>query len=228
MMAAATPHEEDDEMRERRCIVTGEVLPESRLIRFAADPGGVVTPDVAAKLPGRGLWVSADRAVLQKAVAKNAFARAAKAPVTAPQDLPARTEAQLVLRMQGDIGLARRAGQLLTGFDTVVRALDGRNPPSVLIEARDGAADGRRKLFAAARARDVAVKVLECLDSQELSVALGKENVIHAALLPGRLAERLVFDAARLEGFRPPKENPGRVGQPKAAPLKGIDERDER
>lgn len=219
-MAAAIHTGKDDDMRERRCIVTGEVLPEERLVRFVADPEGVVTPDVAAKLPGRGLWVSAERAVLEKAIAKNAFSRAAKAPVTAPAGLADRVEAQLVQRMQGDIGLARRSGHLVMGFDNVMRAIDGRKPPSVAIEARDGAADGRRKLFAAARSRDVALRVLDCLSSAELSVALGKDNVIHAALLPGRLAERLIFDAGRLEGFRAKKEVPGRA--------KGTDERYER
>ena len=114
-------------MRERRCIVTGEVLPEEALIRFVADPDGCVVPDIAATLPGRGIWVSAQREVLETAVAKNQFSRAAKAPLTAPADLADRVERQLVRRLLDDLGLARRAGLLVLGFDNVSRALDSRS-----------------------------------------------------------------------------------------------------
>ena len=190
-------------MRSRRCIVTGEVLPEEKLVRFVADPQGNIVPDVAATLPGRGIWVSADRALLAKAVAKNLFARAAKANVTAGADLGERTERQLVLRMQGDLGLARRSGALVMGFDNVARALDGRIAPKLLIEAADGAADGRRKLFALGHARGLELATMDCLSCAELGLALGRENVIHAAVQPGGLSERLIFDAARLKGFRP-------------------------
>jgi hypothetical protein len=108
----------------------------------------------------------------------------------------------LVARMQGDLGLARRAGQAVLGFDNVLRELDARVPPAALVEASDGAADGRRKLAGAARARGLKSEWIEVLDSAELGLALGRENVIHAALKPGRLAERLSFDAGRLGGFR--------------------------
>ena len=192
-------------MRERRCIVTGEALPEAQLIRFAADPDGHIVPDVAAVLPGRGIWVSASREMLERAVAKKLFARAAKAQVTASADLADRTETQLVARMSGDLGMARRSGAIMLGFDNVARALDGHPPPAVLVEAADGAADGRRKLAGAAAARGLKPVLVDVLTNAELSLALGRENVIHAALKPGKLAERLVFQAGRLEGFRPKK-----------------------
>src|SRR3569623_2263753 len=99
--------------RERRDIVSGEVLPEHRLLRFVADPDGQVVPDVAAKLPGRGIWVEATKAAIAKAVEKKLFSRAAKAQVTATADLAERVEKALVNRMTGDLGLARRSGQLL-------------------------------------------------------------------------------------------------------------------
>jgi len=191
-----------DDARERRCIVTGDVLAEARLVRFAADPDGNVVPDVAAVLPGRGMWVSATRAVVAAAVAKNLFSKSAKMPLKASGDLPDRVERLIVARMQSDLGLARRAGQAVAGFDNVVRELDARTPPKVLVEASDGAADGRRKLAGSARARGLKVEIIEVLTSAELSLALGRENVIHAALKPGRLAERLTFDAGRLGGFR--------------------------
>ncbi len=189
-------------MRERRCIVTGAVLPESRLIRFVVAPDGSVVPDLAATLPGRGMWVTADRAVLERAVAKNLFLKAAKASVSIPSGLAGRVEGLLVGRLQSYLGLARRSGALALGFDNVLRALASSRKPAALVEARDGAADGRRKVLAAARAQGLVPAILDCLSAEELSVALGRENVIHAALLPGPLADRLMLDAKRLEGFR--------------------------
>jgi predicted RNA-binding protein YlxR (DUF448 family) len=189
--------------RQRRCIVSGEVMPDNRLIRFVAAPDGQVVPDAAAKLPGRGLWVTATRAAVKKAVEKKLFARAAKANVTAGGDLSDRAENALLARMLGDLGIARRSGALVLGFDNVMRALDGARPPALMIEARDGAGDGKRKLYNAAHARGLKPKMVQCLTSAELGVALGRENVIHAAVQPGGLAERLTFDAERLQGFRP-------------------------
>ena len=218
MTLAAAITDEDEAMRERRdsdasrsrerrCIVSGEVLPESRLVRFVVSPDGEITPDVAAKLPGRGIWVGATNSALDDAITKNLFAKAAKAKVRVAPDLAGRVEAQLLARVQADLGMSRRAGLLLLGFETVLRALQSDTPPALLFEARDGAADGKRKLFGACHARGLKIQTVECLTSIELSVAVGRENVIHAALKPGRLAERLIFDAGRLRGFRdlPPK-----------------------
>src|ERR1700761_1634219 len=188
--------------RERRCIVTGEVREEAQLIRFVVSPDGDVTPDVAAKLPGRGIWVSAERAKLDHAVAKNLFSKAAKANVKASAGLADLVERQIAQRMLNDLGLARRSGALLLGFDNIARAFDEKNPPTVLIEAADGSKDGRRKLYAVAHARGLKPVVMDCLGSGELSVALGKDNVIHAALKSGALAERIIFEAGRLSGFR--------------------------
>ena len=189
--------------RERRCIVTAEVLPEARLVRFVIGPDGAVVPDVEAKLPGRGMWVSAGRTAIAKAVAKNLFSKAAKAPANAAAALPEQTESRLADRMLGLLGLARRAGELFLGFDQVEKALRGQNPPPLIVEAAEAAADGRRKLQAAATAKGHVPFVIGCLSSAELSLALKRENVVHAALKPGRIAERLIFEAMRLEGFRP-------------------------
>jgi predicted RNA-binding protein YlxR (DUF448 family) len=198
--------ESENDMRERRCLVSGKVLDESELVRFAADPDGNVVPDITATLPGRGMWVHADKASVTTAAAKNLFSKSAKAPLRADADLAERVERLLVARMQGDLGLARRAGQAVFGFDNVLRALDDKVPPAALVEARDGAADGRRKLAGSAYARGLKIETIETLTSAELSLALGRENVIHAALKPGRLAERLIFDAGRLNGFRSPSQ----------------------
>jgi predicted RNA-binding protein YlxR (DUF448 family) len=192
--------ETTSDVRERCCIVTRAVLPEEKLVRFVVDPQAQVVPDVAAKLPGRGMWVSADRAMLERAVAKGHFSRAAKTPVTVTNDIVNRVEMLLVERMCGDLGLARRAGQLILGFENVARALAGARPPAVLIEASDGADDGRRKLLS--MAKHAAATVIDCLTRAELSLALGRENVVHAALKSGRLSVRLAADAGRLGGFR--------------------------
>jgi len=188
------------DVRERSCIVTRAVLPEGKLVRFVVDPHGQVVPDVAAKLPGRGMWVFADRATLEQAVSKGHFSRAARAPVAATYDIINRVEKLLVERMCGDLGLARRAGQLILGFDNVARALGGTNPPEVLVEAGAGADDGRRKLLG--MAKTATVTVIDCLTRAEMSLALGRENVVHAALKSGRLSARLAVDAGRLGGFR--------------------------
>jgi len=188
--------------RERRDIVSGEIMPENRLVRFAVAPDGTVVPDVAAKLPGRGLWVEASKAAIARAVEKKLFSKAAKANVTAANGLGARVEKALVARMLGDLGIARRSGSLVLGFDNVQRALEGPKPPKVLIEAFDGSADGKRKLYAAAHRLELKCVVIEALTSAELGLALGRENVIHAAVQPGGFADRLILDAERLSGFR--------------------------
>ncbi len=202
LAVAIETDDEDDAMRERRCIVSGEVLPEGNLIRFAVSPDGVVVPDVAAVLPGRGIWVRASRDALNTAVKKNLFAKAANAQVKAPADLADKVEAQLVARMQADLGMARRSGQIALGFETVSQAVQSDAPPALRLEASDGAADGKRKLFGSAHARGLKIETIACLTKAELSLAVGRENVIHAALKSGRLQERVSFDAGRLRGFR--------------------------
>ena len=203
-MTAAAKHLDEDgnDMRERRDVVSGEVMPENRIIRFAFAPDGTVVPDVAAKLPGRGAWVAANRAAIMTAVEKKLFSKSAKANVTADSGLAARTEAALLARMVGDLGLARRSGTLVLGFDNVLRQLEGPKPPKALIEALDGSKDGKRKLYAAAHRLELECVVIETLTSAELGLALGRENVIHAAVQPGGLANRLTLDAERLSGFR--------------------------
>ena len=188
--------------RARKSIATGEVLPEARLVRFVAGPDGVVFPDVARKLPGRGMWVEADRSLVEQAARKGAFARSAKAPLKAPADLADQVQALLERRLLQGLGLARRSGDLISGFDRVSEALNKR-PVAWLIEASDGAADGRRKLLSLARRQAVPPGVIGVFAGAELDLALGLENVIHLALLAGRGAERWTIDVRRLSGFRP-------------------------
>ena len=189
--------------RERRCILSGTVLPEGRLVRFAVGPDAQIVPDVEAKLPGRGMWLSATRFAVDTAVAKKLFSKAVKMAVHADPTLAALVEERLVASIGGSLGIARRAGALILGFDQVDEALRSAHPPVVVIEASDAAPDGSRKLRGAAIAKGIAPFVLGALSNAELSLALGRENVVHAALKSGRIAERLIFDAGRLAGFRP-------------------------
>lgn len=172
------------------------------MIRFVAGPGGDVVPDLGAKLPGRGLWVRADRASVTKAAAKGYFSRAAKAPLKAPEDLAGRVAALLDEKIKAGLGLAARAGDLVTGFEKVREALKAGRV-AVLVEAADGAADGRDKVFALAHGCGAGARVLGAFSAQELDLALGRTNVIHAAVHPGPLAEKLGFEMDRLAGFRP-------------------------
>lgn len=188
--------------RERRDIVTGEVQDEAQLLRFVAGPDGVVTPDLARKLPGRGLWVAADRASVETAAKKGLFSRAAKAKLTAPPDLADQVEVLLKRRLLSGLGLARRAGDLTSGFEKVSSAITS-GKAAWLIEASDGAADGRRKLRALARKQSRAPGLIGLYTATELGLALGLENVIHTAFLAGRTADRWAQDVHRLSGFCP-------------------------
>lgn len=205
-MLAATS-DNDGALRERRCIASGDVLPEDRLVRFVVSPDGDVVPDLDGKLPGRGLWLTVDHASFAKAIAKNDFSKAAKAKVKVAPDLAAHVERLLVARLQADLGMARRAGLLDAGFDQVTRALDKKVAPVLFFQAADSAEDGRRKVTAALRARELEGEMIGILTREELSLALGKENVVHAAIRPSTLADRLILNAKRLASLRSSRPN---------------------
>ena len=186
------------ETPERRCIASGESGPAGWLIRFVLGPEAVVVPDLAARLPGRGVWLTAERALVERAVAKGLFSRAFKAPAAAPGDLADRLEALLARRLIGLIGLARKAGQAVTGFEKV-RARLKQGDAGALLQAGDGASGGKARLARmAGRA-----PVIEVLDSTELGLAFGRDFAIHAALDRGGFADRLIAEAERLGGLRP-------------------------
>lgn len=188
--------------RERRDIVSGEVMPEDALIRFVAGPDGVVTPDLARKLPGRGMWVAADRTSVETAAKKGLFSRSAKTKLIAPASLPDQVETLLLKRLLDGLGLARRSGDLTSGFEKVMSSI--RNGKAAwLIEASDGAADGRRKMLGAIHSSPSPPRLFGLFSSEELGLALGGENVIHTAFLAGRAANRWTSDVLRLSGFRP-------------------------
>ncbi|MFB2594647.1 RNA-binding protein [Paracoccus sp. p4-l81] len=181
---------------ERRCIVTGETQPKAGLIRFAISPDGLVVPDLAGKLGGRGIWVAADRAVLDKAGKKGVFARAAKRPVTLPDDLTDLIEAGQARRVVELVSLARKAGLSVAGFEKVKDWLaSGR--AKVLLQAMDGSDRGKGKLWTPEGGR-----WFGCLTASEMGLAFGRDHVIHGALSAGGLTTRVIEEATRLSGLR--------------------------
>lgn len=188
--------------RERRDLVSRQVMEEARLIRFVAGPDGSVVPDLARRLPGRGLWVAADRAAVKEAAATNLFARAAKVPLKPAADLADQVEALLVRRVLEQLGLARREGLLVPGFDSCAQALRGGRV-AWMVEASDGARDGRDKLLRLARHQTPPPGVCGAFDARDLGLALGLENAIHAVLLKGGRAGLWGLELRRLAGFRP-------------------------
>lgn len=180
---------------ERRCIVTGESGGTFGLIRFVRDPDGFAVPDLDEKLPGRGAWMTAARPVLEKAERRNPFARAFRAETRIPPDLADVLERLLCRKCLDLIGLARGAGQLVAGFDKVEEwSRAGRI--AVMVLASDAGPSGDEKGRRMARG----CPLVDRFDRHELGLALGVENVVHAAVAPGRLAERLMREAARLDG----------------------------
>lgn len=195
-------------MRERRCVLKMASAREDTLVRLVVSPDGTLVPDVAARLPGRGVWVSADGPALDAAVASGQLAKAAsrslKASVpksTVPGDLVAQIERLLARRCLDRMGLEQRAGHLVTGFDKIKAALakKGAGKPTLLVTATDGAEDGRRKMKAAI-GRAVPEAVL--FDREALSKALGRDNVVHVLLMQSGGTEKLMADISRLLGMR--------------------------
>lgn len=185
----------------RQCAVTRERLGKDGLVRFVLSPDGVVTPDVAEKLPGRGVWVTADRGVLGEALKKGVFARAFKSSVTVPDGLADGVERLLVQRFISLLGMAKKAGEVVLGFDQVRDALQKR-PPGLLLEAADGAEDGRSKVYFLAKALYSGVDVAGALTAAELGMAFGRDRVIHGLVRKGPFAKSLAAAYVRLAGFR--------------------------
>ncbi|MEM7073932.1 MAG: RNA-binding protein [Pseudomonadota bacterium] len=181
---------------DRTCIVTRQVRPAQGLIRFVVSPDGHVVPDLAGKLPGRGIWVSADRTALLTAERKGLFARAARCPVDVPAALPDLIEAQLARRVVDLISLARKGGTAVSGYERVKDWL-ATERAQVLLQASDGSGRGKSKLSTPYRGNWIG-----WLSADELGQAFGRQRTIHAALAAGGLCKRVVEEAARLKGLR--------------------------
>jgi predicted RNA-binding protein YlxR (DUF448 family) len=191
----------------RMCAVSREVRPVDELIRFVLSPQGEVVPDLKRKLPGRGLWITASRARVAEAVRRNQFSRGFKCDVRAAQTLASDTEKLLVRSAIEALAMAAKAGQVVSGFTKVEEALAG-GQATALIHASDGAADGIRKLDAIVRQRggnhgeSLIFPIVTELTSAELDLALGRANVIHAALLAGPAGKTFLSRSQILVRYR--------------------------
>jgi hypothetical protein len=173
------------------------------MIRFVVGPQGDAVPDLKCKLPGRGLWVTASRTALAEAVRHKAFARGFRREVRVPPDLVERTEHLLARAALDALAVAGKAGRVVTGFAQVEAAL-ARPEVVAILHAADAARDGVRKLDAACRRvrTDAPLVVIDTFKSDQLDLALGRSNVIHAALLAGSASATFLARCQRLERFR--------------------------
>jgi len=194
-------------------LASGRVLPKDSLLRFVVGPDGQLVPDFAERLPGRGLWLLARRDMMEKACKKNLFARAAKKQVRLPSDLAEQVERLALRRCLEQLGLARRAGAVVIGFEKVKAALK-TDRIGLLLQASDGAADGREKLCGLARAVGRETALLQFCDSADLGAALGREAAVHVGVARGRFAAGLQRDIGRLVGLRGVEDHANEVGRP--------------
>jgi predicted RNA-binding protein YlxR (DUF448 family) len=224
-MLALTPREVgDDELdagprkggpgTERLCAVTRAVKPVDELIRFVVGPDDGVVPDLKRKLPGRGLWVTAERATLKDAMTRNVFARSFKREVRVAPDLVDQTERLLVRSALDALAIAGKSGLVAAGFAKAEAAIT-RDKIVGLLHAADGSADGVSKLAGALRQRDDAdgIAVIKAFTTAQLDLALGRSNVVHAALLAGPANDTFLARFARLERFRTGDKGRGGPGR---------------
>ena len=187
--------EEPDRGPLRRCAVTRERLPKERMIRFVIGPDRVVVPDLAARLPGRGIWLSARGDVIETACTRGAFARAARGPVAVPPDLRSGLQAALSRRVVDHLGLARRAGQAVAGFAKAREWLSSGRA-ALVVQAEDGSTEERQRFLGSWDG-----PVVTPLDGERLGAVFGRERAVHVAVAAGRLAETLRHEAGRLAGL---------------------------
>ncbi len=189
---------------QRTCALTRALLPVSDMVRFVVGPDGDVIADVKRKLPGRGVWIAASRGTIEEAIKRNVFARSFKRNVRTAADLAAQTERMLERAALDALAIAAKAGLVAAGFAKAEAAVNGE--ALALLHARDGAADGRRKLDAVLRRKkeenEREIAVIDAFSGEQLDLALNRPNVVHAALLPGPGSETFLARVSRLARFR--------------------------
>lgn len=190
---------------ERQCAVTRLRLASEELLRFALDPDGYAVPDLKAKLPGRGVWITCSREIVEKAIATHAFDRGFRQPVQTADGLADQVESLLERACLQRIALANKAGLVVCGFDKVSKALRSSHS-AYIVHASDASPDGCRKLDRLLRAKENTPEstglIVRGLNAEQLSLALGRPNVIHAALKQGVPSRKFLSAMARLENFR--------------------------
>ena len=212
-------NEDEETGPNRTCVATREVRPVDELIRFVLDPVGILTPDLKGRLPGRGAWVTASRQTLDDAIRRKCFARSMKHPVVVPDGLADLVERLLVSDVRQALSLANKAGSVISGFSKVESAVEQRKIVAI-VSASDGAADGKRKLGQAITrtyGAPEAIASISPLTGDEMDLALGRENAIHAALQAGSASDAFLKRCNRLANFRRMplvEEGPDAGGQP--------------
>lgn len=203
----------------RLCALTRVERPAGDLIRFVAAPDGGIVPDLSNKLPGRGVWITCDKALVAQAVKSGTFARSLKRQVKATPDLPGQIEAALLARTQSALSIANKAGLLVAGFEKVDALIAGGGA-AMLIHGSDAAGGGRdkldRKLTAQARANGGEPRISAPLTIEQMSLAIGRANVVHAALKHGGATEKFASEAGRLTRYRLGSERPIDANAPPA------------
>ncbi len=214
--AAAVPAAVDaaaDEAEERgplrRCMMTRERLAKERMLRFVLSPSREVVPDLAERLPGRGMWLSAEADVIERAMSRGAFAKAARGLAHVPPDLRQMIEDGLRARIRDLVGFARRAGQAVSGWQAAREWLQAGRV-GLVVQASDGSEAERARLVGLRQVPAVAP-----LPASELGALFGRDRAVHVAIAPGRLADRIAVEAARLAGVAPAGRREG------AAPQRG-------
>src|SRR6186997_176822 len=192
--------------RERTCVVTRAVKPVDELIRFVTAPDGAVVADLKRRLPGRGVWVTATRAAVDEAVKRKAFGRGFKREVRAAPDLGREVEWLLERAALDALGIVQKAGRVKTGFAKTEAAL-ADDPIAAVLQASDGSADGARKIAAAVMRRKMdenagEIPIIVAFATAQLDLALGRSNVVHAALLAGPASNGFLARCQSLERFR--------------------------
>jgi uncharacterized protein len=190
---------------ERLCAVTRKTRDARELIRFVLSPDGTMVPDLDRRLPGRGVWVGCDRKLVEKAVATQAFSKSLKMKAEAPADLAERVDGLIVKRVTGVFSLANKAGLAVAGFEKVFAALE-KGPVRAVLHGADAAVDGRSKIdrkYKAIQAdRGKPAAIVNVLTIAQMSLAIGRGSVVHAALTPGGLSDRFLEEAERLARYR--------------------------
>ncbi len=191
---------------QRLCALTRVAHPKDDLIRFVRGPDGTLYPDPGAKLPGRGVWVTANAGKIAEAVKAKVFARSLKADVKVPADLADKVGDLLERRALDALSIANKAGLVTTGFDKL-DALFAKSPVAVLLHAREASPDGAgkldRKYIAISRANLREHRIVTLFTVEQISLAIGRSNVVHAALIQGGATEKFLSEAGRLERYRP-------------------------
>lgn len=211
---------------ERLCVVARIAKPVDDLLRFVAGPDGTLAPDIKRKLPGRGVWVTASRRVLETAVRRGAFARSLKESIRIPADLPDLVDRLLARSALDALAIANKAGRVVAGFERVGSALKA-DRLAALIHATEASPDGVRKLAGAQTGAPV--PLVRTFTASQLGLALGRPNVIHAALLGGREGDSFLARWRTLERYRANDDGdePTRAGtetvQPDAASELGTE-----